>query len=146
MADSRFDFLRDSSKPSQAAQSKAPPDAESPQFALELPKHHIRATGQEIDGEFFVLKGSQARHAWIGAPGGYENLFKQLCEDGVLVPSDKHACVFADDHGFSSPSAAAAVISGRSANGRIAWTVEGSGQTYGAWQDQQVSNLAPDSE
>jgi hypothetical protein len=34
------------------------------------------------------------------------------------------------------------VISGRSANGRTTWKAEGSGLTYGEWQDRQVSAAA----
>ena len=49
---------------------------------------------------------------------------------------------FSDDYVFSSPSAAAAVVSGRSANGRISWMVEGSGETYAAWQDRQLNDSA----
>lgn len=134
-----LDFLRDVSKPSVPAQNGPAAEQPSPRFVLEIPKHQIRAEAQEVGGEFFVLKGSQARQQWVGTDRGYKSLFKQLCEDGVLVPSEGGLRVFADDHAFSSPSAAAAVVSGRSANGRTAWLVEGSGQTYGGWQDQQVN-------
>ena len=114
----------------------APP---SPVFVLEVPKHHIAAQAQEIDGEFFVLQGSSAREKWVGKHPSYQGLYQQLVDDGVLLADDKGNVTFSCDHGFSSPSAAAAVISGRSANGRIQWLVEGKGQTYGAWQDEQVS-------
>lgn len=50
------------------------------------------------------------------------------------------------DYVFASPSAAAAVVSGRSANGWVVWSVEGTGQTYAAWQDQQLSALQPSME
>ena len=54
--------------------------------------------------------------------------------------------VFSDDYAFSSPSAAAAVVCGRSANGRTSWVVEGTGQTYAAWQDQQLNSVTPEPE
>lgn len=136
-----FDFLRETNKPSKTVQAPNVAPKESPRFVLELPKHQIWAMAQEVEGEFFVLKGSKARSQWIGTDRGYKSLFKQLCEDGVLVPGDDGANVFADDQAFSSPSAAAAVICGRSANGRTAWTVENNGLTYGAWQDQQINAL-----
>ncbi|MDR5892328.1 DUF4357 domain-containing protein [Halomonas mongoliensis] len=107
----------------------------------EVPRHGIRAIGQEIDGEFYVFKGSLARGSWVGIVGGYQSLYNQLCEDGVLVTSNGTR-VFNEDQSFSSPSAAAAVVSGRSANGRISWKVEGRSMTYGEWQDQQVSAAA----
>lgn len=139
-----FDFLRDLIKPSAAV---AAPDAHgvvdaSPRFRLDIPKHGVTALAQEIRGEFFVLKGSRGRYDWIGVPGSYEGLFRQLVADGVLISEGAHR-IFSDDYAFRSPSAAAAVISGRAANGRTAWVVEGSGQTYAAWQDQQLSNLMP---
>jgi hypothetical protein len=45
---------------------------------------------------------------------------KQLLADGTLVPKDGFL-VFTKDAEFSSPSAAAVVIHGGSANGLIAW-------------------------
>ncbi|WP_108448328.1 GIY-YIG nuclease family protein [Halomonas sp. BN3-1] len=134
-----LDFLRESSHPSRPAESAPATEPEtSPRFTLEVPRHGIRATGQEIDGEFYVFKGSLARGSWVGTERGYQSLYNQLCEDGVLVESDGTRN-FNEDQSFSSPSAAAAVVSGRSANGRISWKAEGSGMTYGEWQDLQVS-------
>ena len=134
-----LDFLRETSHPSRPAESAPVTEPEtSPRFTLEVPRHGIRATGQEIDGEFYVFKGSLARGSWVGTERGYQSLYNQLCEDGVLVESDGTR-IFNEDQSFSSPSAAAAVVSGRSANGRISWKAEGSGMTYGEWQDQQVS-------
>lgn len=137
-----LDFLRDSSRPS-TSQASAPASLPaSPRFLMEVAKYNISATAQEIDGEFFVLKGSQARPEWAGASHGYRNLHDQLREDGVLVEGGGDLLIFSDDHAFSSPSAAAAVVSGRAANGREAWRVEGTKQTYAAWQDQQVNAVA----
>jgi hypothetical protein len=134
-----FDFLRELTRPSVPADAdKIAPVTRSPRFVLEMPRQHISARGQEIDGEFFVLKGSRARASWTGVEGGYQSLFRQLADDGVLKPDGDHM-VFNDDYAFNSPSAAAAVVCGRSANGRITWLVEGTGQTYAAWQDLQVN-------
>lgn len=73
---------------------------------------------------FVVLKGSQAMldtapSMRTGAHGFFQ-LRARLIKDGVLSPNGGHY-VFAQDYGFSSPSAAAAVVRGRSANGRTAW-------------------------
>src|SRR5690554_6326945 len=141
-----FDFLRETSRPSRVPEEASAPELEaSPRFTLEVPRHGIRATGQEIDGEFYVFKGSLARGSWVGTERGYQSLYNQLCEDGVLLESNGTR-VFNEDQSFSSPSAAAAVVSGRSANGRISWKAEGSGLTYGEWQDRQVSAVAAISE
>lgn len=134
-----FDFLRDTSKPTALAGGASA--SESPIFVLEIPKHQIKARAQEVDGEFFVLAGSIARASWSPNSHTYRDLYEQLNEDGVLAPHSSGALQFTADQMVSSPSAAAAVVSGRSANGRTQWKVEGTGQTYGEWQDQQVSSL-----
>lgn len=142
-----FDFLRELTRPSVASgPSDATTVSRSPHFTLDLPRHRISAQGQEIDGEFFVLKGSKARADWVGTERGYQGLFKQLVDEGVLVPDGNEHMIFSDDYAFSSPSAAAAVVSGRSANGRTSWVVEGTGKTYAAWQDAQLNTDDSDQE
>jgi hypothetical protein len=137
-----FDFLRELTKPfAPAAASTAPSVSRSPRFILELPRYGLSAQGQEIDGEFFVLKGSKVRAEWVGTEHGYQGLFKQLVDEGVLVSDDGERLIFNDDYAFSSPSAAAAVVCGRAANGRTSWLVEGTGQAYAAWQDTQLNSL-----
>ena len=139
-----FDFLRELSKPSAAASaSPATSVSYSPRFNLEVPRYRLSAQGQEVDGEFFVLKGSKARPEWVGTERGYQGLFKQLVADGVLVAEGGEHMVFRDDYAFSSPSAAAAVVCGRAANGRTSWVVEGTGLSYAAWQDQQLITVTP---
>ncbi|QWF72020.1 GIY-YIG nuclease family protein [Methylomonas paludis] len=138
-----FDFLREQNKPSSSATtvSKQPVNL-SPRFVTQVPKHNEQAIAQEVDGVFFVLKGSKARDAWKGLEeGGYRPLFNQLLADAVLQPDGNGLMVFTDDQAFSSPSAAAAVISGRSANGRKVWIVENTAQSYAEWQNQQLSQL-----
>ena len=135
-----FDLLRDTSKPVTHAGTDAA--SESPIFVLEIPRHQIKARAQEVDGEFFVLAGSIARASWSqNSHSSYQALHEQLSNEGVLAPHDSGSLQFTADQMFSSPSAAAAVVSGRAANGRTQWKVEGTGQTYGEWQDQQVSAL-----
>ena len=140
-----FDYLRNTSRPAASKASEQPP-TESPTFIFEVPRYGIKAAAREVDGEFFVLKGSAARSEWAGAGGGYENLYRQMIEDGALVPGENGLMVFTDDQSFSSPSAAAAVVAGRSANGRISWIVQHTGKTYGAWQDEQVSAVVSESD
>jgi hypothetical protein len=140
-----FDFLRDTSKPikSMPAQGQSAPE-ESPIFVLTISKHNIQARAQEIDGEFFVLEGSGAREKWASTPHNYEALYDQLTADGILSTGADGKVSFSQDHVFSSPSAAAAVVAGRPANGRTDWTTEQGGITYGAWQDLQVSGAESD--
>lgn len=111
----------------------------SPVFELALKKSGIRATAQEVDGEFTVHEGSRARPEWAGADDGYKRLREKLQEDGTLAPSaDGKSRAFTRNQVFASPSAAAAVVAGRSANGRVEWKVQGSGLSYGSWQSEGV--------
>lgn len=142
-----FDFLRELVRPSSMVDSPVgEPLSASPRFVMTASKYGASAAAQEIDGEFVVLKGSTARAEWGNTAHSYENLFKLLVADGVLQTVDGGRKVFTRDYAFSSPSAAAAVIHGRAANGRIEWTVESTGQTYAAWQDQQLNSVTPEPE
>jgi len=134
-----FDFLRDRQK--LIAQASASLDAiTSTSFYMELPKHGIRAEAREVDGEFVVLEGSKARDKWVSGSNytSYRPLYEQLTEDGVLQADGNGTARFTCDQTFSSPSAAAAVVSGRSANGRIVWIEKASGKSYGDWQSAQL--------
>lgn len=112
---------------------------QSPLLALELKREHIRATAQEIDGEFTVKAGSLARRAWIGTDSSYRKLRLRLEADGVLIPTaDDQAMTYPKDYVFASPSAAAAVTMGRNANGRLTWQVQGTRQSFGDWQEAQL--------
>jgi len=112
----------------------------SPLFEMTLKKSGIGASAQEVDGEFTVLEGSGARLKWTGAEGhSYTGLRAKLEQDGTLVPSpDGLAMRFTRNHVFASPSAAAAIVAGRSANGRVEWTVQGTRRTYGQWESEGV--------
>ena len=117
----------------------------SPLFNGDLKNVGITAKGQQINGEFIVLKDSMARLNWEGVEGGYTALFKELVQAGVLVPMpDGRFNIFTRDYAFSSPSAAAAVVSGRNANGRMHWREDGTERTYGAWLEDQVKALVPE--
>ncbi|WP_435106591.1 DUF4357 domain-containing protein [Arhodomonas sp. AD133] len=132
-----FDFLKAPAESGAAKQTPASPD--SPVFEMRIPKHGIKAQAREIDGEFVVLEGSLARESWVSEHKGYSDLFQQLTQDEVLVPDGAGKRRFTKDHGFSSPSAAAAVVSGRNANGRTSWCVAGTKKSYSDWQDEIIS-------
>lgn len=103
-------------------------------------KGSLLARGEEREGDFVVLAGSRARRDTSGR-NGYAALKQSLVEAGVLIADDAHHFRFARPHGFRSPSAAAAVVLDRSSNGRTAWKVEGSNQTYHDWQEQKARAL-----
>jgi hypothetical protein len=114
----------------------------SPLFEMRLKKEGILASAQEIDGEFTVLANSTARLKWTGAEGhSYRGLREKLEHDGTLVASpDGTRMRFTHGQVFASPSAAAAMIAGRSSNGRIEWLTAEGHMTYGDWQRQGVDD------
>lgn len=90
----------------------------------------LKARGHLTPNGIVVLAQSEAATALRPSAKDYPwvvNARAQLANDGVLLPADGHL-VFAKDHEFSSPSAAAAVIHGGTANGRTAWK-DASGKT-----------------
>ena len=99
----------------------------------------VEAQARELDGEFVVLAESDAAEDWKGTPShGYAKLHAQLVKSGKLLPGKEDRRRFAEDLAFRSPSAAAAVILGMTANGRTDWRVDGSNVTYGDWKSQQA--------
>ncbi len=115
-----------------------------PRFTLETRKHNLHATALLIDGEFIVEAGSTARKEWAGLNHhNYASLHPELVRAGVLDLDGDH-CVFTENYAFSSPSAAAAVIFGRSASGPQAWRLDGSGITYKDWEAAQFEAPAPE--
>jgi hypothetical protein len=127
--------------------TSAPTRPSSPVFELQVKKERIVASAQEIDGEFTVLDGSGARTAWTDSDTGSEHAYRllreRLIQEGVIVPgSDGKTMRFARDQVFASPSAAAAVVTGRPANGRALWKIQGSDITFGKWQTQNIDQVA----
>lgn len=83
----------------------------------------LKATGRLIPAGFLVLKGSQAVLKERASAHQYPYTLasrNRLIEDGTLIKDGEHF-VFSRDAEFSSPSAAATVVHGGSANGLLAW-------------------------
>ncbi len=83
----------------------------------------LKATGHLTPTGFVVLKGSQA--VLNERPSAHQYPYtiasrKKLIEDGTLLEGDGYL-KFTRDAEFSSPSAAATVVHGGSANGLLAW-------------------------
>ena len=130
--------------PPLASREGEPPETNepSPVFTLRIKKDGLVAQAREVDGEFVVREGSQARPVWVGIDGGYKRLREKLEQDGTITPSDDGRSMrFVRDQVFASPSAAAAVVLGRSANGRNEWQTADTGISYGSWQNQGVDQL-----
>lgn len=110
------------------------------EFILTAPKYGVRAKSVVDDGEFIVLKDSLAQGKWIGqgsSGSGYAALHAELLLKGVLTPIGDLA-KFSVNYAFSSPSAAAAIVLGRSANGRTEWLLESDGRSFKVWEEQEI--------
>lgn len=86
----------------------------------------IKATARLTPNGIVVLKGSQAASSLRPSAAAYPwivNSREQLLKNNILTQT-KDALVFQQDHEFSSPSAAAAIVHGGTANGRTAWKDE----------------------
>ena len=121
--------------------------AENPFFEIVSKKQGLEAQAREVDDEFVVLAGSTASARWTQdrtSRTGYAKLHAQLLQEGRLVTENDHLAKFVEDTAFSSPSAAAAVIYGRAANGRKSWRVRGRKITYAGWQEELAEALSQD--
>jgi hypothetical protein len=81
----------------------------------------LLARGYESTQGFVVKAGSQAAvQAVPSVPPGTLAIRQQLQDLGVMVEQG-NTYAFTQDYAFSSPSTAASVVLGRSANGRLEW-------------------------
>jgi hypothetical protein len=128
-------FLRNTRPP--IAASLETTLAAAPTFELKSERHGLQATAQLVSGEFVVQAGSRARSSWseVSETHNYAQLYAELVKTGVLEQHEGYR-VFAVNYAFKSPSAAAAVILGRPANGPNDWKVQGRAMTYRQWEEE----------
>ena len=117
------------------------------------PRFYFRGDGfdaemmLDVSGDCVVAKGSKARiRTTPTIPKGTTALRQMLQERGILQPG-KDFLLFTSDYSLPSPSAAAAVVTAASANGRILWKLA-DGRTYAQWeasqnQDQDQGQASP---
>jgi hypothetical protein len=73
---------------------------------------------------FAVLKDSEiATSTTKSFPENLKNLRNELIKQGV-IKNREDKLIFKDDYLFSSPSSAAAIVMGRSANGLTEWKLK----------------------
>jgi hypothetical protein len=104
-------------------------------------KSGVTAFAIEQDNEFIVLADSQALKDTGYASLGYADLKADLIAKGVLVDCGQFYVV-KSPYAFKSPSAAAAVVLDRNANGRTEWKVTGAKMTYHEWQEA-IAGVGP---
>ena len=106
--------------------------------SLHLTGPRAQGTGADTPEGFIVKAGSKARaaavpsiHKWL------VDLRETLLAQGILSPQGDQL-VFAQDYAFDSPSSAAGVLLGRTANGRTEWKTA-DGKTL---KELQVASVA----
>src|SRR5205807_1437037 len=93
----------------------SPTTSKAEQYAIAAARGANAKAVLTSDG-MVVLKDSAAASSEVpSTPESITRLRQSLAADGILVPQDGYL-VFTRDHLFSSPSAAAGVVLGRSAN------------------------------
>jgi len=138
----RIDYFLADTRPEIKVDKAAEQLANMPIFVLHTKKHDIHATAVLDGGDFIVQAGSQAKKDWTGDhkdKTSYWKIHDDLTARGILEENGRHR-VFKNDYRFSSPSAAAAVINGRSSNGRTAWKLQGTNQTYKEWEAERLGD------
>lgn len=100
----------------------------------------IEARGVETAEGFVVRAGSHAVKEEVPSIHSYlHELRESLCKQGVLK-DDGETYVLTQDYVFNSPSTAAGVMLGRSANGRIEWK-DAKGRTLKEIQEALTTEL-----
>jgi hypothetical protein len=123
-----------------AFERAAPQKAAEARAVLDCRGKGVAAAGYEATQGFVVKAGSQAVSEC--APSfeqhgrSVSDLRSELIANGVLLRDGEHFR-FAQDYVFSAPSTAAAVVLGRSANGRVEWKDAG-GRTLKELQAQEA--------
>ena len=120
---------------------KKSPTSTEVRFVRESKKLKGKATAVIRDGEFIVEAGSVGSE-WRSAATHhvYAGMSQRLISEGVIQKRDDGGLVFTKNYKFSSPSAAAATIIGRPANGFTEWKREGTQQTFADWEASQQSD------
>lgn len=131
----RVDMFLERSRP--AKQLTFTEDAPNQTFILSSKKTGVNAVAELQDGQWVVLAGSKARASWVGTHASYHNLHSELVSNGTLEISGELA-TFTKDFAFSAPSAAAAVLFGRAANGRTSWFKKDTNTTFADWEEDQI--------
>jgi len=134
------DLFRRRQGPQAAVQGARVPSAGAESTVFTFATGGASATAQETDDGFIVFSGSTARRTASGTfPAGHAALREKLIGSGQLRESPSpDLLVFATDVTFSSPSAAASIVSARSASGPLEWKVQPQGLTYRDWRTSRI--------
>jgi len=93
----------------------------SPEGMLTIKRGGVDATGRDTPQGFYVMRGSTGRVELVASAQRWNvSAREKLSADGILR-EENGVLRMSQDYPFDSPSAAAAVLLGRNANGRLEW-------------------------
>ena len=102
-----------------------PKRVKSKKNILQIESKGIVAQGYESEQGFVVLQDSQAVRREVPSIHRYMSVLRADLEAvGVMVEESDSAFRFTQNYEFNSPSTAAGIVLGRTANGRIEWKDE----------------------
>ena len=139
----RVDLFQSGRRKVQSTVSMESDHDAKPEFELKLPRRKLHARAKLIENELVVLAGSVVSPEWVGDrkyDTHYWKLHDELRDRGVIAVNGETGTLV-EDFAFSSPSAAAAVVAGRSSNGRRDWKLP-DGRTYADWEEDQLDKVA----
>lgn len=103
----------------------------------------ITAEGYEAPDGFVVLGSSQVAPDTVPSIHRYLATLRASLQDRGVIRSDGNVLKLSQDYTFDSPSTAAGVLLGRSANGRVEWK-DAEGHTLNDNQTSAVGGAAAD--
>jgi hypothetical protein len=136
----RVDVFRSGRRASEKESATQTAQSQDVAFEFKVDRHNVHAHAVLRGDEMIVLKGSKVRSNWIGDRkhnAHYWKIHDTLAATGVIA-CENGSGEFTEDYSFSSPSAAAAIASGRSANGRTSWRLK-NGDTYAQWEAKMLN-------
>lgn len=112
-----------------------------PEFLYITAARGANGKGKRVSDGFVVFKGSEiASDPPSSFPKSFSTLRNELLESEIISDVDGKL-VFQNDYLFSSPSAAAAVVMGRSANGLTEWK-DSSGRVLKSIEANEIQKAA----
>jgi hypothetical protein len=128
-----FNFLISST--ASKTTSKQPNREEKADSTYYIKTRTFKATMQETDQGYIVLKGSEAKKELSpSCTETYRNMRRKLLETNILM-EENGQLIFAEDAVFNSPSAASNMVLGRNSNGFTEW-INGKGKTFKEIQEE----------
>ncbi|HYZ83354.1 MAG TPA: DUF4357 domain-containing protein [Bryobacteraceae bacterium] len=100
---------------------ETPQPSLAPQNKLKLKGKGTSGIGYETESGFVVLAGSEMRPDSVESMQAYLDTLRNSLVTKQIVAKVNGSLRFAQDYTFDSPSTAAGVLLGRSANGRVEW-------------------------